>query len=92
MAWQQEIYDAIDDCRLIVALYSPPYLASAVCKEELNMAMVRNRTLTGVLVPIYLYTANLPSHMQIIQYIDCREADKIKLKQAIKVILQQLEK
>jgi hypothetical protein len=28
-AWQQQIFDALDDCRTIVTFYSPDYLASA---------------------------------------------------------------
>jgi len=57
------------------------------------MALIRNRTSNnGVFIPIYLYTVNLPSYMQIIQYIDCREANRNKLIQASKIILQQLDK
>ena len=39
--WQQVIFEALDDCRMVVAVYSPPYLLSKVCKEEFNIALFR---------------------------------------------------
>lgn len=90
-AWQHEIYDALDDCNKVITFYSPTYLQSKVCKEEYNIALFRHRdSEDGILIPIYLYTADLPSYMQLVQYIDCREAEERKLTQACKVILEQL--
>jgi hypothetical protein len=72
-AWQQELYEALDDCEKVVAVYSPAYLVSKVCKEEFNIALFRHRdSEKGVLVPIYLQDANLPTYMKLIQYIDFR--------------------
>lgn len=91
-AWQQELYEALDDCRKVLALYSPHYLASKVCKEEYNIAMLRHRDApSGVLIPVYLYSASLPSYMQLIQFIDCREGDRDRLKTACADILKELD-
>jgi hypothetical protein len=58
-AWQQEIYEAIDDCRKVATFYSPTYLDSKVCIEEFNIALCRHRESDEpILKPIYLYSAN----------------------------------
>jgi hypothetical protein len=80
-AWQQSIYNALDDCARIVAFYSPHYLASDICVEELNIAILRQRlTKSDVLYPIYLHRANLPTYLLARQYVDCLEADAEKLR------------
>ncbi|PJF31243.1 MAG: hypothetical protein CUN51_05090 [Candidatus Thermofonsia Clade 1 bacterium] len=89
-AWQQQIFEALDDCNKVVAFYSPAYLASKVCKEEFNIALFRHRETENTLLPIYLYTANLPTYMKLIQFTDCREADPIKLRATADAILQVL--
>ncbi|MEP7284157.1 MAG: toll/interleukin-1 receptor domain-containing protein [Chloroflexota bacterium] len=90
-AWQQEIYEALDDCRKVIAVYSPSYLASKVCKEEFNIALFRHReSEDGTLIPIYLTSTALPTYMKIIQFIDCREADRDKLKVACQEILSRI--
>ncbi|BBM85792.1 toll/interleukin-1 receptor domain-containing protein [Candidatus Uabimicrobium amorphum] len=87
-AWQQQIYDALDSCRKVVALYSTDYLNSKVCKEEFNIALYRDRDREeNVLFPIYLYSAALPTYMKVLQYIDCREGDQNKLRVACKKII-----
>ena len=76
-AWQQEIFESLDDCEKVVAVYSPAYLASKVCLEEFNIALCRHREAShSVLAPLYLYSAGLPTYMKIIQYWDCREFDQ----------------
>jgi hypothetical protein len=72
-SWQAEIFSAMDDCRKVVTVYSPEYLASDVCKEEFNVAYARQRERKGVLVPLYLRTTVLPTFIELIQYIDARE-------------------
>lgn len=89
-AWQQKISDALDDCRKVVAVYSPAYLNSKVCREEFNIARFRHRDTNDVLLPIYLETALLPTYMKVIQYIDCRESNLEKLRQASATIVAQL--
>ena len=87
-AWQQEIYEALDSCQKVIAFYSPTYLDSKVCKEEFNIALFRHReSENNTLIPIYLNSANLPTYMKLIQYIDCRESDRDKLKAACRDIL-----
>lgn len=91
VSWQQELYDALDDCRKVVAVYSPTYLSSKVCKEEFNIAMFRHRdSQDSVLLPIYLYSTELPTYMRLIQFIDCREGNQDKLRKACKEILATL--
>lgn len=91
IAWQQTIYDAIDDCRIVVAVYSPQFLASKMCREEYNIARLRDRDSNrDILLPLYLHTGNLPPHMRVVQYIDCREGDKNKLRGACQKILAHL--
>lgn len=86
-AWQQQIYDALDSCRKVVALYSEDYLNSKVCKEEFNIALYRDRdSEENVLFPIYLYSADLPTYMKVLQYLDCREGDQNKLRDACEKI------
>ncbi|HJQ68248.1 MAG TPA: toll/interleukin-1 receptor domain-containing protein [Blastocatellia bacterium] len=82
-AWQQEIFEAIDACRKFLAMYSPAYLASKVCKEEFNIALYRHRdSEEGCLFPAYIYSAHLPTYMKMLQYVDCREGDVKKLQGA----------
>lgn len=90
-AWQQDIYTALDDCRKIVAFFSPDYLASKVCREEYNIATFRQRDEGGeVLLPIYLETAQLPTYMKMVQYIDCRKGFGVSLAQAAAQIVKKL--
>ena len=90
-AWQQKIFEALDDCQKVIPAFSAQYLTSKVCKEEFNIALLRHRDAQdSVLLPIYLYSAELPTYMKMIQFIDCREADKDKLRAACKHILASL--
>lgn len=90
-AWQYELYEALDDCRKVVTLYSPTYLSSKVCREEYNIALFRHRENDeGVLIPLYLYSADLPTYMNLVQFIDCREGSRDKLRAACQEIIQKL--
>ena len=87
-AWQQEIYEALDACRNVITLYSPAYLDSKVCLEELNIALLRHReSARPVLFPIYLRSAAIPSYMRLVQYSDCREADGGRVRAACEQFL-----
>jgi hypothetical protein len=91
-SWQQTIFESLDDCQTVVALYSPAYLQSKVCKEEFNIALFRHReSPTDVLLPIYLSSAELPTYMKLVQYRDCRESDHAKLTAACDDIIRHLE-
>ena len=90
-AWQREIYEAIDDCRKVTTFFSTSYLESKVCLEEFNIALFRHReSSVPILKPIYLYSANLPTYMKLIQFTDCRESDRGKLNQAAENLIESL--
>ncbi|MBA7613914.1 hypothetical protein ES703_21172 [subsurface metagenome] len=92
-AWQQRIFEALEECRKIIAVFSTPYLVSDICKEEYNIAHYLNRNSTKeILIPIYLYSTQLPVYMKLIQYIDYREGDNHKLKKACNKIISILKK
>jgi hypothetical protein len=72
--WQHEIFMALEKSRQVICLLSPSYLESDYCLEEFNIALLRDRSLGGrVLVPVLLYTTQLPVYMQIRQFLDARE-------------------
>lgn len=84
-AWQEELYQALEKCKKIITVYSPSYLNSKMCKEEFNIARFRHReSEEGVLLPIYLYSADLPIYMKMVQYVDCREGNKKSIDDACK--------
>lgn len=90
-AWQQHIFEAIDQSRKFLCAFSPDYLASKVCKEEYNIALFRHReSAGGVLLPFYLYSANLPTYMEIMQYEDVREGNRMKILGLADKLLEQL--
>lgn len=90
-AWQHEIFESLDACRKVLAIYSPAYVESKVCKEEFNIAWARSRdTDEKVLFPIYLYSAPLPTYMKLVQYVDCREGSWEMIVSACKQLLSEL--
>ncbi len=87
-AWPQELYEALDSCRKVIVVLSPPYLESKHCKFEFNVALLRqNDSAVDVILPIYLQTTGLPTYMRLLQHFDCRERDAVKLKVACGEIL-----
>jgi hypothetical protein len=91
-AWQPEIFENLDKCRRVVAMLSPDYLNSKVCKEEFNIAWIRGReTDEDLIFPVYLYTATLPTYMKYRNYFDCREGDRSKIAEASKTLLSALD-
>lgn len=73
-AWQPHIFSAIDNCRKLLALYSPYYVRSKVCQEEFNIAWARGRKISSdVIFPVYWKSADLPTYMSMLVYSDCRE-------------------
>ena len=86
-SWQQKIFEALDNCRYVVPFLSEQYLSSRICKEEFNIGHYRHLSSnTKVLIPVYLNSANLPTYMKVIQYVDCRESDKEKIKKTCETI------
>jgi len=79
-AWQQELFESLDDCKYIYTMLSPEYLKSKVCLEEYHIAHFRQRESEDpILIPIYLYSTNLPTYMKLTQFIDCREGSREKI-------------
>lgn len=92
MPWQPEIFENIDRCQKLVAILSPAYLSSKVCKEEYNIAWVRSREANeNIIFPLYLYSADLPSYMVYRNYFDCREGHPDKLREASARLLTALD-
>jgi len=92
-AWQREIFESIDVSRKVAVFYSPTYLDSKVCIEEFNIALCRHRESDEpVLIPIYLYSAKLPTYMRLVQFLDCREFDQNKLNEAALEFVRNINK
>ena len=88
-AWQQTIFDALDDSRLILSVISPAYLKSKMCKEEFNIALQRQRNEDNRLLrPIYLAEVDMPTYMQMVQYVNCTERDRDRIRNACESIVQ----
>ena len=85
--WQDAIDKTIQSCRHMIAFLSPHYFLSVECKEEINMARLRNkREDQSFLYPLYVRSLatddELPLWLQAVTYIDCREIDEAKLTNA----------
>jgi hypothetical protein len=90
-AWQPEIFECLDRCHKVVAMLSPDYLGSKVCKEEFNIAWIRGREMDeDVIFPVYIYTAALPTYMKYRNYFDCREGNKTKIAEASRRLIADL--
>lgn len=90
-AWQQHIFESLDDARKIICMYSPSYLKSRICQEEFNMALFRHRESDdSVLIPVFLQSADLPTYMRMTQYIDAREGDVNKIAQTAAELMKQI--
>lgn len=79
VVWQQKIFEAMDICRATAVLYSPDYLASKVCREEFTIGWTRQREGDAILFPLLVRETQLPPHMQILNYIDCRPSDATRV-------------
>lgn len=85
--WQRELFEALERSRKVLCLFSPDYLKSDVCQDEYQLALLRRRT-GGVLLPVYLRSTELPLHMQLVQYRDCREEDPARLADLAREIVE----
>jgi hypothetical protein len=91
VGWQQHIFESLDQSRKVICAFFPDYVASKVCVEEFNIALLRHcETADGVLLALYLYTAKLPGYMRIIHYDDVREGDRAKIARSARTLLRQL--
>jgi hypothetical protein len=92
VAWQQKIFEALDSCSRMIAVYSPDYIQSKVCQEEFNIAWARGRNESlSVILPIYWQSTELPTYMSMLNYIDCREQNEAQLHQACNEIALSLK-
>ena len=90
-AWQIEIFESLDKCRKVVAMLSPEYIASKVCKEEFNIAWLRGREADDdIIFPLYLYSAPLPTYMKYKNFLDCREGEASRIEEASRRLLDTL--
>ena len=78
--WPQQMFEALGDCRQMVALFSPAYLKSKPCQDEFNIAWNRRyKEDREVIYPIYWQSAELPPHMELLQYGDSRDRNETLL-------------
>jgi hypothetical protein len=96
-AWQQRVYEAIDDCRMFFAMLSPSYVRSKHCVNEFNVALYR-RDESGeeIIFPVYLDSDappfRLPSYMgALVSFVDCRKRDAEKIRRACARLLSGME-
>lgn len=79
-SWIMQVANALDSANCVLALYTPEYWDSTVCKDELSAAYVRQtRVESRILYPIFYKDANIPSFFHALQFTDCREADLERL-------------
>jgi hypothetical protein len=91
-AWQQHIFDALDATKRVVAVYSPDYVQSKVCQEEFNIAWARGRkNSTAIIFPVYWRSGDLPTYMEMLSYVDCRERRSDKLGDACQKLTAKLK-
>jgi hypothetical protein len=90
-SWQQHIFESLDASRKVISVLSPDYVASKVCQEEFNIALLRQReSPEGVLLPVYLRTAHLPTYMRLHQWEDAREKEGTPLAEVARRLAEQL--
>ena len=90
-AWQQQIFDALDNCTVTAALYSPDFVGSKVCLEEFNISWARRReTGKNIIYPLLIRDAELPTYMRMLNYVDCRISDRSKIESAASALVSAL--
>jgi hypothetical protein len=79
-SWLQSIFDALAACRLTAVLYSPDFLKSKPCQDEFNISWIkRYDSGRDALFPLLLRDAEIPPHMRMLNYVDCRINDNHKI-------------
>jgi hypothetical protein len=71
VVWFARLAEAIERCRLFLAVYCPEYFMSDFCQWELQLALVRDPIgRKGIVAPILLESVELPSYCKLIQAAD----------------------
>ena len=91
--WLREISRCIDKSRKVLIFLSKDFDESPACWDEFQCAKVRqNKTGKNIIMNIYLLNhPELPSMFEIFNWIDCREADKQKLGNAIADVINSMD-
>jgi hypothetical protein len=91
-AWQQKIFDALENCSMTAAFYSPEFVSSKVCKDEFNISWARGRDMgQNLIFPLLIRDATLPTYMKMLNYMDCRICDKVKIANAALMLTERLQ-
>ncbi|MBC7851575.1 MAG: toll/interleukin-1 receptor domain-containing protein [Chitinophagaceae bacterium] len=90
--WLKQISRCIDRSKKVLIFLSREFDESPACWDEFQCAKVRqNRTGQNIIMNIYLHDhPELPTMFEIFNWIDCREADKAKLENAIQDVISSL--
>ncbi|CAH1799149.1 unnamed protein product [Owenia fusiformis] len=77
-AWQQTLYEGIDNTSVVITLLSPDYIKSAVCQEEYNLALTKylSEDYETELLPIVIEPLDeeaLPRHFKEVKAIDATQ-------------------
>ncbi|XP_048258837.1 uncharacterized protein LOC124119725 isoform X3 [Haliotis rufescens] len=73
--WQENVFHVMMQSVRIITILSPAYVESQECLEQFNIALCVDRlSAHHQIYPMYVETvACLPSYMQLVQYVECRE-------------------
>ena len=89
--WQTRIADLIEASDKVLVIVTDGFWKSKNCLEEYNMALLLHKERpAGVLFPIYARSCPLPLHLRVLDYIDCREADRVRLQDACNQLVSML--
>ncbi|PIK34525.1 hypothetical protein BSL78_28650 [Apostichopus japonicus] len=91
-SWQEEMYETMMKSARVVTVLSPRYLQSAACIEQYNIALCCNRKVhKDLLAPFYVEAVpELPSYMQLVQYVDCLSRDASKISAGCQQLVRML--
>jgi hypothetical protein len=87
----QQIFDSLNGSRSVMLLLTPGFLDSKTCMFEANVALYRTlQEDLPLLMPILTLTSELPNHLAVIQYSDCREGDPAAIQKATEALISDL--
>nr|XP_054764463.1 uncharacterized protein LOC129271127 [Lytechinus pictus] len=82
--FQQDMYSVMMKSARVVTVLTPNYLRNKACIDQYNIALCCNRRAKrDVLAPVYVHSVDImPTYMGLVQYVDCRPADYMKIQEA----------